>query len=1419
MHRNSLLTVGFVALLTCSSRADVRNPGRIQLEAETLRPAVAGQVFEAVILFSPPADGVLEQVRIGGPGWSARRIDYPADAYVTLANVVRIPFQADVADADERLEVTVVVAGRAVVRSFALSAEQIAARARPHASTRAGDIADAPVSGSGVPRGCTDQVIRVRGRIEYVRPDGQVIGADSIRYQIWDEDVIDSELMHEGLTDEQGYFDVTLCWDDCDITGCDDPDIYLKYRPDTHVALVRDDEDDIFVFSTLDTMIFEDYTGNDVNFGAQRPTDPGLHPALHIFNSMVRAHRYVAENGGYITPHVNVTWRPGNGAWYSNSAGEINIGVDEHWNEGTQVHEWGHHLLYQWTSPVAPNYCNGYCDDTNPGNCGPGEPCLNNGGHCIWCAETQNDAWNEGFPDWLGSVVMRIWQARYGGPAPTAINDGRWTLETTQNCCDGTAHGALTTEGFVGALLRDIDDPPQDPGQTACPQDAMGLGGDEILAVVQTYAPTTITAFISGFRTEYPQQEHDFYASAQAVAPIYVAGWSLPPVFVTGVNGCGSYRTGETITLSVAANASRYSSCMRWQRDGVDLFDGGRVSGATSETLVLTNAQAGDAGRYSLRISSCDGAAGTPCNGTQSTTSPPIAVHILSDGPGYRVTGWGRDAFGNLGRGALNPPDYFDVNPADVVNLTNVVDVSAGYWNAVGLLADGTVWSWGAQYLGDGTSNISPTPVQVHNLSNIVAVAAGGNETCMALDADGRVWTWGSNWYGQIGDGTWAWRLEPVRIGLECVVDISVNAYHAAAVTADGTLWTWGYNGYGELGLGITGGPGFNAPQAVAGLTDVVEVECGNGHTLARRADGSVWASGRNSWGQLGDGTVTDRNTFAPVLGISNVISISAGFFHSLAVRSDQTPWAWGNNGSGELGLGTGGSAVLTPTRVQNPPTVRSLDGGYANSLFVDAEGVIWTCGTWYAGGLGRPGTNVGPLPVDTRVGAALRASMGANFALVVAPGARIVAPVEHKLTAGCAAAQLSVATVGEPPLVYAWRRYVNGIPVPLSDTGRISGSGTATLTISPTDASDSAVYDVIVTNATNLVSSNQVTLSTPPFVSAFDAAQEAAWYGNERGAWGIADGAYAASVPAAYTNSAYSSFELPQTDFLIELDVVNASHLDFTLNGGIYLRSEFTPASAYPRGVLLGFGETYPWGAGDIFWSRNYGWGYGGAENVAQSVYAAGETLHLRIEVRGNTFTAWANDSATPTTTLVTPDFPAGRIALLDGVAEGTAFDNVFIQTLTSCEPGSGIEPVRIVQRPLSQDVASGAPVVLSVAATGSGPLSYQWLANGSCIPGANASTYAFTATAATEGRYECTVTNACGAVGSYPAFVTVDGGGLAGDLDGDGHVSLNDLALMLSSFGACAGDPGYNPSADIDGDACVGLSDLAVLLGNFGM
>jgi alpha-tubulin suppressor-like RCC1 family protein len=1494
----AIFTLGGLAV--ADVRADVRSRVKIRMKRESVQPAKAGETYAGVLEVTAPKAGLLETVEIGGAGWQSSGVGFPAAMPMARGETVAVPFQANVTDATKLLEIRASFDGTTTRKRFDLSPQRFARRGkdRPIVHVEPSEPVPAPDAasgrGGGGTRGCDDQQIRFRGRFEYERagrdfsvppdgdfndpgdvmpadnsvppdgdftdpgdvagvdnsipPDGDfndppdvppaIIGADGIWFQIMDDDSPDpiDEVMFEGYTDINGYFDVTICWDDCDITGCDDPDIYIRFECDTGVVNVQDGYDPLeedYSWSTAEDA-WDDFTGNDLDFGAMRPT-VGEDPAVHIHNSITRVHRFVLENSGDYITEVDAQW-PEDDTYYDPFFEDIYIQSSEEWNEATQTHEWSHHMFEQWLELPDTDYCNGNCDDLIPNPCQPNEPCEDgDGGHCVWCQENDVDAWNEGFANWMASVALRNWQARYGiAPwtqfsrvADPGNNDNRYTLETVQQCCNIAAlDDPWTTEGFVAALLRDIEDPPQDPGQTRCPLDALGLGADEILAVVRDTQPIRIIEFIERFRVTFPNLEHDFRSTASAVSPVYVSfNWPMPPIQVQTTSGCGSTRAGGTVTLNVQTNASRYSTCMRWQHDGADVTDGGRFSGATTDTLTITNVQASDAGQYTLVIRSCDGSPNVcDANASQSVTSQPIPVHVFgAGGPGHHITGWGYNINGELGRGTYEP--LADVNPADVINLANAVAVSGGYTRCVAALADGTAWSWGYRYLGNGTSQDSATPVQVNNLTDVVAVATGGWYASMALDAQGHVWTWGSNWNGILGyPPAFGLALNPGQVNLECVVDISMGRYHAAALTSDGSLWIWGENTHGELGQ-VTPDGYSTTPLRVPDLSNVIDVECGMSHTLALRADGTLWACGWNQYGQLGDGTLENRNHFVQVTGLANVASMAGGDYHSLARLSNGEAWAWGYNGNHTLGTGAPQWAPATfpiSAPVLNVDHVRAVAAGNNLSVFTADDGTIWTCGSNGNGQLGRPfdGTEAGylPAPVDTRVGAGVLVSVGSGFVMAIAPGARIIAALADQLVAGASTAHLNVSTVGEAPLNYQWNRHLSdGSNQPLADASRFSGTTTPTLTISQTEIGDSGVYNVRVSNTTNDVTSSLVTLSTPPFLNDFDTSQDAEWFGNERGNWSIAGGAYAAGTPGIYPPVAYTSFDLPQADFLIELDVVNASHVNFDTNGGIYLRSTDLPLPwTYPRGVVLAWGEAYPWGGGDIYWHFNQGSGYNGAQNIAHSVYTAGQTLHLRIEVRGDTFTCWANDAPTPTTTFTTPDFPAGKIALLDGVAAGTAFDNIFIQTLTDCEAGSGIDPVRIVQRPQSQNVPSGTQVTLNVGVTGGGVLNYQWLHNGFRISSATAPMHTFIATAATAGRYECTVTNVCGSVGSYPAFVTI--GGPPGDIDDDGHVTLNDLTLMLSTFGRCDGNPGFNQNADLDGDGCIGLSDLTVLLANFG-
>src|SRR5437762_1952829 len=81
--------------------------------------------------------------------------------------------------------------------------------------------------------------------------------------------------------------------------------------------------------------------------------------------------------------------------------------------------------------------------------------------------------------------------------------------------------------------------------------------------------------------------------------------------------------------------------------------------------------------------------------------------------------------------------------------------------------------------------------------------------------------------------------------------------------------------------------------------------------SLSLAADGTVWAWGDDTYGQLGDGTRADRALPVRVGGVRGVSTVAAGSRHSLAVTGDGSVWAWGDNAAGQLGVPSpGGSSV-----------------------------------------------------------------------------------------------------------------------------------------------------------------------------------------------------------------------------------------------------------------------------------------------------------------------------------------------------------------------------------------------------------------------------------------------------------------------------------------------------------------------------
>ena len=306
----------------------------------------------------------------------------------------------------------------------------------------------------------------------------------------------------------------------------------------------------------------------------------------------------------------------------------------------------------------------------------------------------------------------------------------------------------------------------------------------------------------------------------------------------------------------------------------------------------------------------------------------------MSDGT---VTCSGLNESGELGNGT-NEGSVTPVvvkNPAGTGPLTGVSQVVTGNFFACALLTSGGLDCWGDNsygQLGNGTATSSPLPVVVENsqgtgpLSGVVQVAAGKYHACAWL-ADTTVDCWGHNGYFALGDNTNEDHALPKPVlnnagtgPLRNQVWISVSQYDSCSVQSDGSARCWGLNQYGTLGDGTQTAracpTGVKAAAGTKFLTKVKTISAAPTHTCAVLKTGVVDCWGLNSYGQLGDGTVTTRllpvavknsRGTGPLVHVTQVTTgggSSAGD-HSCALLSNRTAVCWGENFFGQLGDGT----------------------------------------------------------------------------------------------------------------------------------------------------------------------------------------------------------------------------------------------------------------------------------------------------------------------------------------------------------------------------------------------------------------------------------------------------------------------------------------------------------------------------------
>lgn len=317
-----------------------------------------------------------------------------------------------------------------------------------------------------------------------------------------------------------------------------------------------------------------------------------------------------------------------------------------------------------------------------------------------------------------------------------------------------------------------------------------------------------------------------------------------------------------------------------------------------------------------------------------------------------------------------------------------IVTISCGINHTLALDNWGTVHAWGTNsygQLGDNTTIGKLLPVNISNITGssligktIVGLACGSNFS-VAVDNMGQVHTWGFNTSKQLGDNTTVNKILPINISNitgsslngKIIVAVACGNKRSMALDNMGQIHSWG--GVDSLPVNIS-----ENTSSILFEKTIVAIACGFNHNMALDSIGQVYAWGKNSNGELGDSTWTDRSL--PV-NISNipvsslygkvVVSIACGMYHTIALDSDGQVHLWGNGSAGQLGTGT---ILYTPYNRYNPISlyiaerIIAVACGAYHTMALDHMGRLYTWGKNDEGQLGNNSTtsSLSPIKVFT---------------------------------------------------------------------------------------------------------------------------------------------------------------------------------------------------------------------------------------------------------------------------------------------------------------------------------------------------------------------------------------------------------------------------------------------------------------------
>jgi alpha-tubulin suppressor-like RCC1 family protein len=307
-----------------------------------------------------------------------------------------------------------------------------------------------------------------------------------------------------------------------------------------------------------------------------------------------------------------------------------------------------------------------------------------------------------------------------------------------------------------------------------------------------------------------------------------------------------------------------------------------------------------------------------------------------SDGSLWAI---GDNSNGNFGNGTT----LSSAEPIKINNSSLWKKIEMGPDWVIAIKNDGTLWSWGNnQYytLGFWGSGIYKDPIQISQDNKWIDVFLGEYHT-LGLKNDGTLWAWGSNQYGQCGTDAWgSYISNPSQIqsdnNWESIATSNQTSY---GIKRDGTLWAWGKNDFGQVN--DSSNVKIKLPVKVGNDNNWKSVKGGHDRVFAIKKDGSLWTWGKNTGGLLGLGNSIERVSITQIGNSTDWNKIlSVGQECTFAKKNDQKIWGWGDN-TNKLIDSLAPNLLPTPVQLSYPDNIVKMENKTRDTYFLNEKGEI----------------------------------------------------------------------------------------------------------------------------------------------------------------------------------------------------------------------------------------------------------------------------------------------------------------------------------------------------------------------------------------------------------------------------------------------------------------------------------------------